>query len=193
MVLHVPDLDSKRPFYFDRLEGKSFSFTSEKSRNRIQINILMIFLKSGRQHWASEDYWTHVVVATGHLASVVDFNWSPAHISVSILQLPIDFIEIVVLYHIVILWSLRLMFAKFFRGVIIRKGNEPDFMPLFDFVLVSGSSPSMFHPFTEAHCRSFGAREGVIVRIYSWQCSLREFLCRNVGFGADGRDKMRSV
>ena len=83
MELDVPDLDFKRPFYHDILEGKLFTFTTEESRVRIQINLLMTFLKSGGQLWALEDYWTQVGFATGHSASVADFNWSPAHISVS--------------------------------------------------------------------------------------------------------------
>ena len=83
MELDVPDLDFKRPFYYDVLEGKPFTFTTEESRVRIQINLLMTFLKSGRQLWALEDYWTQVGNATGHSAAIADFNWSPAHISVS--------------------------------------------------------------------------------------------------------------
>ena len=83
MELDVPDLDFKRPFYYDVLGGKPFTFTREGSRVRIQINLLMTFLKSGGQFWALEDYWTQVGFATGHSASMADFNWSPAHISVS--------------------------------------------------------------------------------------------------------------
>ena len=83
MELDVPDLDFKRPFYYDVLEGKPFTFTNEESRIRIQINSLMTFLKSGGQLWALKDYWTQVGIATGHSAAIADFNWSPAHISVS--------------------------------------------------------------------------------------------------------------
>ena len=43
----------------------------------------MKFLKSGGQLWAWEDYWTQVGIATGHYAAIADFNWSPAHVSVS--------------------------------------------------------------------------------------------------------------
>ena len=46
MKLQVPDLDNKRPYY-DVLEGKPFTFTTEESRVRIQINLLMNSLKSG--------------------------------------------------------------------------------------------------------------------------------------------------
>ena len=83
MELDVPDLDFKRPFYYDVLEGKPFTFTTEESRVRIQINLLMTFLKSAGEFRALEDYWTQVGFATGHSASMADFNWSPAHISVS--------------------------------------------------------------------------------------------------------------
>ena len=83
MDLDVPDLDFKRPFYYDVLEGKPFTFTTEESRVRIQVNLLMTFLKSGGQLWALEDYWTQVGIANGHSAAIADFNWSLAHISVS--------------------------------------------------------------------------------------------------------------
>ena len=43
----------------------------------------MTFLKSGGQLRALEDYWTQMGIATGHSAAIVDFIWSPAHISVS--------------------------------------------------------------------------------------------------------------
>ena len=83
MELDLPELSHKRPFYYDVLEGKPFTFTTEDDRIRIQINLLTIFLKSGGQLWALEDYWTQVGVATGHSASIADFNWSPARVSVS--------------------------------------------------------------------------------------------------------------
>ena len=83
MELDVPDLEFKKPFYYDVLEGKPFTFTSEESRVRIQNNLLMTFLKSGGQLWALEDHWTQVGIATGHSAAIDDFNWSPAHVSVN--------------------------------------------------------------------------------------------------------------
>ena len=83
MDLDVPDLDFKRPFYYDVLEGKPFTFTTDESCVRIQINLLMTFLKIGGQLWALDDYWTQVGIATGNSAAVADFNWSPSHISVS--------------------------------------------------------------------------------------------------------------
>ena len=84
MELDLPQLSHKRPFYYDVLEGKPFTFTTEEDRRiRVQINFLTIFLRSGGQLWALEDYWTQVGVATGQLASMTDFNWSPARISVS--------------------------------------------------------------------------------------------------------------
>ena len=83
MELDLPELSQKRPFYYDVLEGKPFTFTTEEDRIRVQINLLTIFLRSGGQLWALEDYWTQAGVATGHSASMADFNWSPACISVS--------------------------------------------------------------------------------------------------------------
>ena len=42
----MPELDFKRPFYYDVLEGKPFTFTTEESRVQIQINLRTTFLKS---------------------------------------------------------------------------------------------------------------------------------------------------
>ena len=83
MELYFPDLSHKRPFCFDVLEGKPFTITTEETRNRVQFTLLTIFFKIGGQFRALEDYWTQVGVATGHSASIADFNWSPARISVS--------------------------------------------------------------------------------------------------------------
>ena len=83
MELDLPELSHKRPLYYDVLEGKPFTFTTMEDRIRVQINLLTIFLRSGGKLWALEDYWTQVGVATGHSASMADFNWSPARISVS--------------------------------------------------------------------------------------------------------------
>ena len=37
MELDLPELSHKRPFYYDVLEGKPFTFTTEEDRVRIQI------------------------------------------------------------------------------------------------------------------------------------------------------------
>ena len=84
MHLDVPELDHKRPFYYDVVEGKPFTFTSASSRTLIQIELLLIFLRGGGQLWTLEEYWTQVGVLTGHSASTADFNWSSSHVSVSI-------------------------------------------------------------------------------------------------------------
>ena len=83
MHLDVPELDHKRPFYYDVVERKPFTFTSVNSRTLIQIELL-IFLRGGGQLWTLEEYWTQVGVLTGHSASTADFNWSSNHISVRI-------------------------------------------------------------------------------------------------------------
>ena len=84
MLLDVPELDHKRPFDYDVVEGKPFIFTSASSRTLIQIELLLIFLKGGGQLWTLDEYWTQVGVLTGHSASTADFNWSSSFISVSI-------------------------------------------------------------------------------------------------------------
>ena len=53
----------------------------DEARIHIQIKLLVIFLKSGGQHWALEEYWTQVGVATVQSVSIADFNWSHAHLS----------------------------------------------------------------------------------------------------------------
>ena len=84
MHLDVPELDHKRPFYYDVVEGKPFTFTSASSRTLIQIELLLNFLRGRGQLWTLEEYWTQVGVLTGHSASTADFNWSLSHISVRI-------------------------------------------------------------------------------------------------------------
>ena len=84
MRLDVPELDHKRPFYYDVVEGKPLTFTSASSRTLIQIDLLLIFLRGRGQLWTLEEYWTQVGVLTGHSASTVDFNWSSSYIFVSI-------------------------------------------------------------------------------------------------------------
>ena len=84
MHLDVPELDHKRPFYNDVVEGKPFIFTSASSRTLIQIELLLIILRRGGQLWTLEEYWTQVGVLTGHSASTADFNWSSSYISVCI-------------------------------------------------------------------------------------------------------------
>ena len=74
MHLDVPELDHKRPFYYDVVEGKPFIFTSTSSRTLIQIELLLIFLRGGGQLWTLEEYWTRVGVLTSHSASTADFN-----------------------------------------------------------------------------------------------------------------------
>ena len=56
LQLDVPELDHKRPFYYDVVEGKPFIFTS--SGTLIQIELLLIFLRRGGQLWTLEEYWT---------------------------------------------------------------------------------------------------------------------------------------
>ena len=84
MHLDVPELNHKRPFYYDVVEGKPFIFTSTSSRPLIQIELLLIFLRGGGQLWTLGEYWNQVGVLTGHSASTADFIWSLSYVSVSI-------------------------------------------------------------------------------------------------------------
>ena len=157
--LDVPDLDLKRPFYYDELQGKPFNFTTEESRVRIQINLLMTFLKSGGQLWALEEYWTQVGLATGHSAAIADFNCNPAHISVSNFALSSG------VYHLFNLWTLRLLSSRNFVLV----GHKTDVVPLFwRFVFVLGSSSSLFRLVDETgHCH-LTTWESVLIRIHKY-------------------------
>ena len=84
MLLDVPELDHKRPFYYDVVEGKPFTFTTASSRTLIQIELLLIFLRGGCQLWTLEEDCTRVGVLTGHSGSTADFNCSSSYISRSI-------------------------------------------------------------------------------------------------------------
>ena len=69
------------------IEGKLFTLTTESTRIRIQIELLLIFLKSGGQLWALDDYWTQVCLLTGNSAATADYNWSPSHVSVGMVMI----------------------------------------------------------------------------------------------------------
>ena len=84
MNLEVPELDHKRPFCYDVLEGKPFRFTSANSRTLMKTELLLILLRGFGQLWTLEVYWTQVGVLTGHSASTVDFNWSASYSFVSV-------------------------------------------------------------------------------------------------------------
>ena len=60
MHLDVPEMDHKRPFYYDVVDGKPFIFTSASSRTLMQIELLLIFLRGGGQLWTLEEHWTQV-------------------------------------------------------------------------------------------------------------------------------------
>ena len=84
MHLEVPELNHKRPFYYDIIEGKPFTFTSASWPILIQIELLLIFLRGGGQLWTLEEYWFQMGVLPGLSASTAEFNWSASFISVSI-------------------------------------------------------------------------------------------------------------
>ena len=41
----VPEPDSKRPFYFDVIDGKPFTFTTDRDRVSMHIQLMMTFWK----------------------------------------------------------------------------------------------------------------------------------------------------
>ena len=49
MLLDMPEMDHRRPFYYYVIEGKPFTFTSASSRTLIKIELLLIFLRGGGQ------------------------------------------------------------------------------------------------------------------------------------------------
>ena len=85
MDLDVPDLCHKRPFYYDVVEGKLSTSTTESSRSRILIELLLTFLKSAGHLWALESFWNQAGMMTGHSVSTADFNWSWSQIAVSVI------------------------------------------------------------------------------------------------------------
>ena len=83
MHLDVPDLEHKRPFYYDVAERTPFNITTEREGISMQIELLTIFLRGRAQVWTLEEYWTQVGLLRGHSASTADFIWSESYISVS--------------------------------------------------------------------------------------------------------------
>ena len=55
MHVQVPELDHKRPFYYDVIEGKPFTFTSASSQTLIQVEFLLSFLRGGSHLWTLEE------------------------------------------------------------------------------------------------------------------------------------------
>ena len=163
--LDVQDLQYKRLFY-NVLEGKPFTFTTEESRVRIQIKLLMTFLKSGGKFWTLEDYWTQVGITTGLSAAIADFNWSPAHISVSNFGFSSRFhCKRGFFYLMGNLRALGLFLSVFF----VLFGNEPDAVPLFwACVFVLGSPSSLFRLFAGTRCCHLTTWQNVLIRIYNY-------------------------
>ena len=144
----------------------------------------MRFLQSGGQLWAFEAYWTQVGIATGHSAAIADFNWNPAHISVSNFGFSSEFNF---KFGVFILCAAYGHYDCFLFVIFVLLGNETDVMPMFDRGVVSGSSSSLFRIITEAYCSVFGASEGVLGRVYGYQCSTQaehQLLARK-GFSND--------
>ena len=135
---------------------------------------MTIFLKSGGQLWALEDYWTQVEVATGHSASITDFNWSPARISVSNFDFLWDFIVIVMFSRLVNLWALKLFFAHNFLLI----GHKADVVPLFwPYEFLSGSSSSLLCSFAETSGFNIGARESVLLGVSEYYYTAEPEYC----------------
>ena len=79
----LPEMDHKRPFSYDVVEGKLFIFTREEDRVRFQPQLITTFLEGGGHLWMLDDLWTEVGVLTGFSASKSDFNSSQERICVS--------------------------------------------------------------------------------------------------------------
>ena len=82
MYYEVPGLGSKHQFFYVVIEGKPIIFTTESSKVRIQIQLLMTFVKSDGEKLGLEDVWIQVV-QIGHSAVVADFSRSPGINTVS--------------------------------------------------------------------------------------------------------------
>ena len=66
------EMDHKRRFYYDMVEGLPLMFTSVEDRVGIQTQLLITFLKAGGQLWVSEDFWNQVGNLKGNAASKGD-------------------------------------------------------------------------------------------------------------------------
>ena len=85
MNLNAPDLCHKRPLFYDVVEGKPFTCRTESSRTRIEVKLLLTFLKIGGRLWALESYWNQVGVMTRHSLSTAEFKWSLSHPAVGVI------------------------------------------------------------------------------------------------------------
>ena len=83
MDWEVPEVDRKRPFCCDVLEGKPFMFRSVEDWTRIELHVLTVFLRVGGQSWVLEGFWPQVEILTGNCAATCDFKRNREHISVT--------------------------------------------------------------------------------------------------------------
>ena len=86
----VPKNSSERPRQNEVVDGKPFTFTTERDRVGIQFQLWLTLLRSGDSLWGLENNWTLVAVPTGPSAAVADFSWNPQRIGVSYVLLYIN-------------------------------------------------------------------------------------------------------
>ena len=63
MVFDVPETGHKRLFHYNAVEGRHFLITSEEDRVRVDLELLISFLKEDGQLWLLHDLWTQVGIS----------------------------------------------------------------------------------------------------------------------------------
>ena len=75
-----PELGSKDPFYYEFVEVKPCTITTENSRVGIQIELMITFLKRGDELWGLEDFWTQIGVWKDILLLLLILVGSPSEL-----------------------------------------------------------------------------------------------------------------
>ena len=83
MAFEVPQTGHRRHFYYNTVEGKHFLITSEEDCVRIELQLLITFLKD-MQLCVLDDLWTQVGSSAGNSAATSNFNWRQVCLRVSL-------------------------------------------------------------------------------------------------------------
>ena len=84
MAFEVPETGRKRQFSYNAVEGKHFLITSEEDCVRIELQLLVLFLKDDVQPWLSDNLWTQVGILAGKSAATSNFNLRQEYVRVSL-------------------------------------------------------------------------------------------------------------
>ena len=83
-VFEIPEMGHKRQFFQNAVEGKHFLITGEEDRVRIELQLLITFLKKYVQLWVLDDLWTQVGILSENWATTSNFNYRQENLKVSL-------------------------------------------------------------------------------------------------------------